>query len=42
MPVKCQVPWEDEKCQHSQYSLEHCIYDGPFSIYFKGVIDWVF
>ena len=38
MPVECLVPWEDyEKCQHSQYSLEHCIYDGPFSIYFKNV-----
>ena len=38
MPVECLVPWEDyEKCQHSQYSLEHCIYNGPFSIYFKNV-----
>ena len=36
MPVECLVPWEDhEKCQHSQYSLEHCIYDGPVSIYLK-------
>ena len=34
MPVECLVPWEDyEKCQHSQYSLEHSIYDSPFSIY---------
>ena len=38
MTVECLVPWEDyEKCQHSQYSLEHCIYDGPFSIYFQNV-----
>ena len=33
MPVECLVPWEDYDCQHSLYSLEHCIYDrGPFSI----------
>ena len=38
------VPWEEsEKCQHSLYSLEHCIYDcSPFFIFLKNVfvIPW--